>query len=65
MSQPTCFCRVNITFIDRDNDKTTVQAKVGDTLLDVAKDNDIDLEGIFCNLKLLLDVLGQNFVCTS
>ena len=35
-----------ITFVDRDDDKTTVQAKVGDTLLDVAKDNDIDLEGI-------------------
>lgn len=36
---------VAITFVDRDDDKTTVQAKVGDTLLDVAKDNDIDLEG--------------------
>ena len=38
-------CRVNITFIDRDGDEHIVQAKVGDTLLEVAKDFDIDLEG--------------------
>ena len=37
--------KVNITFIDRDGDRTQVAAKVGDTLLDVAKDNDIDVEG--------------------
>ncbi|XP_065057401.1 2Fe-2S ferredoxin-like [Rhopilema esculentum] len=36
---------VSITFIDRDGDKNVVKANVGDTLLDVAKDNDIDLEG--------------------
>ena len=36
---------INITFIDRDGDKKTVPANKGDTLLDVAKDNDIDLEG--------------------
>ena len=33
--------KVNITFIDRDGDRIKVAAKVGDTLLDVAKDNDI------------------------
>ena len=40
-------CRVNITlnFIDRDGDEQTVRAKVGDTLLEVAKEYDIDLEG--------------------
>jgi len=37
--------RVTINFIDRDGDKVTVNAKVGDSLLDVAKDNDVDLEG--------------------
>ena len=37
--------KVNITFIDRDGDRIKVAAKVGDTLLDVAKDNDIDMEG--------------------
>ncbi|KAI6662016.1 Adrenodoxin-like [Oopsacas minuta] len=36
---------VNITFIDRDGDTFKVAAKVGDTLLDVAKENDIDVEG--------------------
>ena len=41
--------RVSIKFIDRDGDEITVNAKVGDTLLDVAKDNDVDLEGIFLN----------------
>ena len=39
------FFRVTINFIDRDGDKMTVNAKVGDSLLDVAKDNDVDLEG--------------------
>lgn len=37
--------RVEINFVDRDGDVITVNAKVGDTLLDVAKDNDVDLEG--------------------
>ncbi|XP_029214455.2 2Fe-2S ferredoxin-like [Acropora millepora] len=36
---------VEINFVDRDGDVITVNAKVGDTLLDVAKDNDVDLEG--------------------
>lgn len=36
---------VGIIFIDREGDETLVQAKIGETLLDVAKDNDIDLEG--------------------
>ncbi|CAB4014469.1 adrenodoxin, mitochondrial [Paramuricea clavata] len=36
---------VSMTFLDRDGDKKTVSAKQGDSLLDVAKNNDIDLEG--------------------
>eukprot|EP00112_Aurelia_sp_Birch-Aquarium-sp1_P003461 Seg1388.5 transcript_id=Seg1388.5/GoldUCD/mRNA.D3Y31 product="Adrenodoxin mitochondrial" protein_id=Seg1388.5/GoldUCD/D3Y31 len=36
---------VSITFLDRDGDKIKVQANVGDSLLDVAKDHDIDVEG--------------------
>ncbi|CAH3035413.1 unnamed protein product [Pocillopora meandrina] len=36
---------VTVSFIDRDGDKMTVSAKIGDSLLDVAKDNDLDLEG--------------------
>ena len=49
------FCpifRVTINFIDRDGDKMTVNAKVGDSLLDVAKDNDVDLEGKYRALNL-------------
>ena len=36
---------VEITFVDRDRDSKKVRAKVGDTLLDVAKEHDIDVEG--------------------
>ena len=39
-------CRVTITFVDRDGDEQIVQGKIGDTLLDVAKDHDVDLEGL-------------------
>lgn len=38
-------CRVKVTFIDRDGDEHTVDAKIGDSLLEVAKEYDIDLEG--------------------
>lgn len=34
-----------MTFIDRDGDEMTVDAKIGDTLLEVAKQYDVDLEG--------------------
>lgn len=36
---------VNITFVDSENTKTTVAANEGQTLLDVAHENDIELEG--------------------
>ena len=38
-------CSVPIIFTDRDGDVHTVQAKIGDTLLEVAKEFDIDVEG--------------------
>jgi 2Fe-2S ferredoxin len=41
----TIFHSVKLTFIDRDGDESTVDGKVGDTLLEVAKEYDIDLEG--------------------
>lgn len=34
-----------MTFIDRDGDELVVDAKVGDSLLEVAKEYDVDLEG--------------------
>ena len=36
---------MNITFIDRDGEEQVVRGKVGDSLLEVAKEFDIDLEG--------------------
>ena len=36
---------VRVTFTDRDGDEHTVDAKLGDSLLEVAKEYDIDLEG--------------------
>ena len=42
------FFRVKINFIDRTGTKISVMAEVGDNLLDVAKDADIDgVEGGF------------------
>ena len=36
---------MKITFIEKDSSEITVDGKIGDTLLDVAKQYDIDLEG--------------------
>jgi len=36
---------VSVTFIDREGTPLTVKAKVGDTFLDAAVNNDVDLEG--------------------
>ena len=42
---PVFFFSVNMTFVDRDGDEHVVEAKIGDSLLEVAKEHDIDLEG--------------------
>ena len=36
---------MSITFIGRDGEEQTVQAKIGDSLLDVSKEYNIDVEG--------------------
>jgi hypothetical protein len=36
---------VTVNFIDREGDQITTHAKIGENLLNVAIDNDIDLEG--------------------
>ena len=36
---------VKVTFVERDGEEITVDAKIGDTLLEVAKEYDVDLEG--------------------
>ena len=38
--------RVTVYFIDRDGDKIVTQATVGTSLLTVAIDNEVELEGI-------------------
>ena len=37
---------VRITYVDPDGDETTVDADIGQNLLHVAHDNDIELEGM-------------------
>ena len=36
---------ISIQFIDADGDRETVKGRIGESLLDVALDNDIELEG--------------------
>ena len=36
---------MNITFVDKDGNEETVEAVVGDSILDIAMDHDIDIEG--------------------
>ena len=38
---------MKVIFIDRDGDEHEVNAKIGDSLLEVAKEYDIDLEGMY------------------
>ena len=43
--KPSCFyCSVTVNFIDRDGDTVSVKAKLGDTVQEVASDNDVELE---------------------
>lgn len=39
------FCRISVTFVNREGTQVTVKAKVGDSFLDAAVNNDVDLEG--------------------
>ena len=40
-----CVCSVTVVFVDHEGVEHSVQARVGDTLLEVAKQHDIDVEG--------------------
>lgn len=42
---PLSACRVTVTFVDKEGKDVTVQAKIGKNLLEVAHENEIDLEG--------------------
>jgi len=39
------YCRVNVTFIDRDGDRHDIQGKVGDNVLYLAHRHGIEMEG--------------------
>eukprot|EP00747_Dinoflagellata_sp_TGD_P166022 gnl/TRDRNA2_/TRDRNA2_188192_c0_seq1.p1 gnl/TRDRNA2_/TRDRNA2_188192_c0~~gnl/TRDRNA2_/TRDRNA2_188192_c0_seq1.p1 ORF type:complete len:166 (+),score=28.32 gnl/TRDRNA2_/TRDRNA2_188192_c0_seq1:186-683(+) len=39
------FCSFPVSFVSEDGDTTTVQAKTGQTMLEVAHENDVDIEG--------------------
>eukprot|EP00644_Phytophthora_capsici_P015918 jgi/Phyca11/536234/estExt2_fgenesh1_pg.C_PHYCAscaffold_490049 len=39
------FSQVTFTFVDAEGESTTVKADEGETLLDVAQENDVELEG--------------------
>ncbi|CEG37483.1 2fe2s ferredoxin [Plasmopara halstedii] len=39
------FSQVSFDFVDGEGKRTTVKANVGETLLDVAQENDLELEG--------------------
>jgi ferredoxin len=38
-------CRLHITFIDKEGDEHTFEVAKGDNLLDIAQENDIEMEG--------------------
>lgn len=44
-SFPSSIFRVSVHFVSQDGSKYTANAKVGDNLLDVVVDNDIDIDG--------------------
>ena len=40
------YCRINVTFIDKDGTKVELQVAEGDNLLDIAQANDLEMEGM-------------------
>jgi hypothetical protein len=42
-----------VTFVTPDGDRTTLQVREGDSLLDIAHEHDIDLEGIVSDVLSL------------
>lgn len=42
---PRVFRRITVTFVDRDGERFVVKAPVGENLLEVAHENNVDLEG--------------------
>lgn len=49
----TSYCRVHVTFIDKEGLESTFAVAEGDNLLDIAQSEDIDMEGMFSSSCLL------------
>lgn len=43
--EDTDWFRINVTFVDKDNEKYEFQVAEGDNLLDIAQANDLEMEG--------------------
>lgn len=48
-------CRISVIFVDKDGKDQEVRAPLGKNLLEVAHDNEIDLEGA-CQIPLCVEV---------
>ncbi|CAD2113759.1 ferredoxin, 2Fe-2S [Plasmodium vinckei petteri] len=55
---------INVTFLNHDNHETTVKAKVGDSILKVAHENNINIEGAcegFCACSTCHVIIDKEF----
>ncbi|CAD2104713.1 adrenodoxin-type ferredoxin, putative [Plasmodium vinckei brucechwatti] len=55
---------INVTFLNHDNHETTVKAKVGDSILKVAHENNINIEGAcegFCACSTCHVIIDKQF----
>jgi ferredoxin-2, mitochondrial len=53
--------RLTVTFVTPDGDRTTLQVREGDSLLDIAHEHDIDLEGTpWINSVLILQARAKD-----
>lgn len=47
------FCRISVTFVDKDGEETHIKVPVGMSMLEAAHENDIELEGTLSRLGTL------------
>ena len=41
----TLFCRISVTFVDKDGEEKHIKVPIGMSMLEAAHENDIELEG--------------------
>lgn len=47
------FCRISVTFVDKDGEEMHIKVPVGMSMLEAAHENDIELEGTLSRLGIL------------